>query len=61
MINIRNKNDIMTDDAALGPSQMGVALKSATTYNQPGLPKPPGGWGKKLGFGDEPRSPDACG
>jgi len=57
---IRNQNDIMTDEAAMGPSQMGRPLKSATTYVQEGLPPPPAGWGKKLGLGAEPCSPDAC-
>lgn len=48
MTNIRNKNDIMTDASALGPSQNAPVLKTATSYNEPGLPKPPAGWGKKL-------------
>ena len=52
MANIRLQNDIMTDDIALGPSQMAPVTKSATTYNQPGLPKPPAGWGRVIGFKD---------
>lgn len=58
---IRNENDITTADAYLGPTQMGKVNKTATTYNEPGLPKPPGGWGKKLGFtgfDEGPRSRD---
>ena len=49
---IRNKNDIMTDAAALGPSQTGRTLKSVTTYTEPGLPPPPAGWNRKLGIYD---------
>lgn len=43
----------MTDANALGPSQMGIVLKSATTYNEPGLPKPPAGWGRQLSLSEE--------
>lgn len=27
-------------------------ITSTTEYNEPGLPKPPAGWGKKIGFTD---------
>lgn len=53
-MDIRNLNDF-TDANAMGPSQMGKVNKTATTYNEPGLPKPPGGWGKKLGITDSER------
>lgn len=49
---IRNKNDITTDDAALGPSGPMKVIKSQTAYNEPGLPTPPQGWGRKLGIQD---------
>lgn len=64
-MNIRNPNDIMTDAVALGPSQMGDAISSFSSYNKPGLPKPPAGWGKVIGLKDTfdsddegPESPD---
>lgn len=49
MTNIRNPNDVMTDEVALGPSQMGRPLPSKTTYVAQGKPNPPGGWNKTLG------------
>ena len=49
---IRNENDINTADAYLGPTQMGRKLKTITTYTEPGLPKPPAGWNRKLGIYD---------
>lgn len=52
-MNIRMQNDVMTDAAALGPSQMGDVISTPTTYNKPGLPKPPGGWHRVLGTSDE--------
>lgn len=48
-MNIRNSNDITTDAVALGPSQMGDVVSTPTSYNKPGLPKPPGGWNRNLG------------
>lgn len=53
---IRNENDITTADEYLGPTKMGKVNKTATTYNEPGLPKPPAGWGKQLGISDSERS-----
>ena len=62
-MNIRNQNDILTDASALGPTQMGRKLKTITTYTEPGLPKPPAGWNRKLGIYDtesaELAGPDA--
>jgi hypothetical protein len=57
---IRNENDLMTDAAALGPSQMGQTLKSVTSYNEPGLPAPPAGWNKKLGYINTDAGPGTC-
>lgn len=64
---IRNPND-PTDDAAMGPSGPIVVLQSQTEYHRPGLPKPPAGWGKVIGFidsvdGDDegPEAPDEKG
>ena len=58
-MNIRNPNDVMTDDVALGPSQMGQKLKSMTTYSEPGLPSPPAGWNRNLGINPK-YAPDTC-
>lgn len=52
MINIRNKNDILTDASAIGPTSPLKVIKSQTSYNEPGLPTPPEGWGRKLGIYD---------
>lgn len=52
MINIRNPND-NSDPIALGPSGGMHVIKTSTEYNEPGLPKPPAGWGKTLGVMDE--------
>lgn len=49
MTNIRNKNDF-TDAAAMGPYKVVPPTKTASSYNEPGLPTPPEGWGKSLGF-----------
>ena len=51
MINIKNPND-PSDAQALGPSGGMTVLKTATEYKEPGLPKPPAGWGKVVGFTD---------
>ena len=59
MVNIRNQNDIMTDERALGPSRMGQKLKSATTYTEAGLPAPPAGWNRNLGLIPK-LAPDTC-
>lgn len=61
MINIRNPND-NTDASAMGPSGGMHVMKTATSYSEPGLPKPPAGWGRKLGVMDEDISeaPDTC-
>jgi len=52
MVNIRNQNDIMTDAIALGPQGCFVQMKSSTSYNETGLPPPPAGWGRVIGFTD---------
>ncbi len=50
----RNPNDIMTDDKALGPMGPMVVQKTMEgTYNEPGLPKPPAGYGKVLTLSEE--------
>lgn len=41
-----------TDPAAMAPITL-VPMKSTTSYNEPGLPTPPAGWGRKLGVTDE--------
>ena len=51
MINIKNPND-NTDPEALGPSGGMHVIKTATQYNEPGLPTPPAGWGRVVGFTD---------
>ena len=54
----RNPNDIMTDEAALGPMGPMVTIKTADgTYNEPGLPTPPAGYGKKLTLSEEGMEP----
>lgn len=40
---ITNLNE-MSDASAISPHQFGDTISTATTYNKPGLPKPPGGW-----------------
>ena len=59
-----NLND-PSDMKAMEPYVLGTVTKTATSYNQPGLPKPPAGWGKVIGFTDSvdgddegPESPD---
>ena len=54
-----------SDQSAMEPYVMAPVYKTATSYSQPGLPKPPGGWGKvpsmkDLVDGDDegPESPD---
>lgn len=42
-----NLND-PSDMSAMAPITVAPITKSATTYNQPGLPKPPSGWGKTV-------------
>lgn len=61
---IKNPND-PTDPQALGPSGGIKTIKTPTSYNEPGLPTPPAGWGKVVGFKDTvdnddegPHSPD---
>lgn len=41
-----------SDPAAFEPISKQVVIKSTTAYNEPGLPKPPAGWGKVLGYGE---------
>lgn len=54
----RNPNDILTDDAALGPmGPMVVQTTMEGTYNMPGLPKPPAGYGRKLSIDEESMEP----
>lgn len=43
-MSILNLNE-MSDPAAISPHQFADDISSATTYNKPGLPKPPAGWG----------------
>lgn len=50
-MNIKNLND-PTTPAALGPYVIVPPLKTATSYNEPGLPTPPAGWGKVLGYSE---------
>ena len=50
-MNIKNPND-PTDPSAMGPMGPMIVQKTSTSYNQPGLPKPPAGWGKVYGFVD---------
>jgi hypothetical protein len=51
-MNIRNLND-NSDDIALGPVGPMVVQKSADgVYNSPGMPAPPAGWGRVVGFTD---------
>jgi len=40
---ITNLNE-MSDAGAISPHQFADTISTATTYNKPGLPKPPGGW-----------------
>lgn len=54
-MNIRNKNDILTDASAMGPTSALKVIKSQTAYNEPGLPTPPKGWGRKLSITDSER------
>lgn len=61
---MRMRNDF-TDEAAMGPIKVVAPNKTATSYNEPGLPPPPAGWGKVLGVGEaqaekdeDERSPD---
>lgn len=50
----RNPNDILTDDAALGPVGPAVVQKTMEgTYNMPGLPNPPAGYGRVLSLDEE--------
>lgn len=51
MANIKNLND-PTDPSAMGPQGGYVQIKSQTSYNEPGLPPPPAGWGVQLGYSE---------
>lgn len=46
-----NPNDF-TDKSAMVPIKV-VTMKTATSYNEPGLPTPPAGWGRKLSLSEE--------
>ncbi len=49
----RNPND-MTSDMALGPHKTMPPTKTMEgTYNEPGLPKPPAGYGRVLSLSEE--------
>lgn len=50
-MSIKNPND-PTEGIALGPSVIVTPNKTATSYNEPGLPRPPAGWGKVLGYSE---------
>lgn len=52
-MNIKNPND-PTDPQALGPSGGMKTIKTTTSYNEPGLPTPPAGWGKSTTPGPMP-------
>lgn len=39
-----NPNDF-SDQSAMAEYTIAPAISTATSYNKPGLPKPPGGWG----------------
>lgn len=49
---IKSKVD-PTDAIAVGPSKMVAPTKTATSYNEPGLPTPPAGWGRNIGTDSE--------
>lgn len=55
---IRNALDI-SSDIALGPAAIAPVHKTPTSYNEPGLPSPPKGWGTKLGT-TPALAPDTC-
>jgi hypothetical protein len=65
MVNTKNPLD-PSDAIALGPNGPVTVIKSMEgQYNEPGLPKPPAGYGRVIGFvdsvdGDDagPESPD---
>jgi hypothetical protein len=49
-----------TDARAMGPLKVNAPIKTMEGgYNEPGLPKPPAGYGSKLGF--EPNVPNSIG
>lgn len=49
-----------TDAAARGPLKVNAPMKTMEGgYNMPGLPTPPAGYGKQMGF--EPRVPNSIG
>lgn len=48
---IKNEND-PTDGEAVGPYKIVAPIKTTTSYNEPGLPKSPAGWGKVLGYSE---------
>ena len=43
-----------SDQSAMEPYVMAPVYKSATSYNNPGMPKPPGGWAVKGSTGPMP-------
>jgi hypothetical protein len=56
-----------SDQSAMEPYTVTPPLTTATSYNIKGMPTPPAGWGKVIGFvdsvdGDDegPESPDEC-
>lgn len=49
--NYKNPLEV-SDDRALAQCIQTPPIKTTTSYNEPGLPKPPAGWGKVVGFKD---------
>jgi len=48
-----------SDQKAMEPYQILTPCKTTTSYNEPGLPKPPAGWGRVVGFTDSVDGDDA--
>jgi hypothetical protein len=58
---IRNQNDINTSDLALGPHKTMAPESTDSSYNKPGLPTPPAGWGTDVGFNPMHAPDTSCG
>lgn len=56
----RNPNDF-TDDKAMASVTVVAPAKTATSYNEPGLPSPPAGYGKQLGYMPAHAPDTSCG
>lgn len=50
---ITNLNE-MSDPEAISPHKFADVISTETSYNKPGLPKPPGGWNVKGSTGPMP-------